>query len=183
MSRLTKKPIMIPQGVTVTESSGAIMVRGPKGELRCGTLPSVTVSLAGETIVVAPSGTARRARMNAGTTWSLIQNAVEGVKEGFKKTLEIEGVGYKAAIEGNNLVLSIGYVSPVRFVPPEGVSLAVEKNQIIVSGTNKEFVGRAAAEIRALKKPEPYKGKGIHYLGEVIRRKAGKKATTTGGTG
>jgi large subunit ribosomal protein L6 len=121
--------------------------------------------------------------MNAamlGTTWALVRNAVQGVTEGFAKKLEVEGVGYRAAIEGKDIALYLGYAQPVRVSVPAGVAVAVEKNTtILLSGVSKEHVGQLAAKIRALKKPEPYKGKGIHYEGEVIRRKVGKKAGTT----
>ena len=169
MSRLTKKPIIVPSGVTVQEAGGFLAAKGPKGEARVKLPAGVTMKMEGANLWV-----------DDGTTWALARNAVQGVAEGFAKVLEIEGVGYRAVIEGKDLVLNLGYATPVRLAVPAGVTIAVEKNTIKISGINKEAVGQAAAEIRALKKPEPYKGKGIHYQGEVIRRKVGKKAGATG---
>lgn len=169
MSRLIKKSLPIPTGVTVTPAAASISFKGPKGEEK----------------VIMPAGTEVKVDgaelwVKDGTTWALAKNALKGVTEGFEKTLEIEGVGYRAQIEGKELVLFLGYALPVRVPMIPGTTVTVEKNVIKVSGVNKELVGRAAAEIRALKKPEPYKGKGIHYVGEVIRRKVGKKAGATG---
>jgi large subunit ribosomal protein L6 len=115
---------------------------------------------------------------NLGTMWANLRNAIQGVTEGFIKVLEIEGVGYKAVAEGKTLVLSLGYSHPIRFELPEGITAVVDKNTVTISGNDKQMVGQVAAEIRAYRKPEPYKGKGIHYKGEVIRRKVGKKAAT-----
>ena len=169
MSRLTKKPIAITKGVTVLSDGKFLTIKGPKGEERVMLPSGVTVKIEGENLWV-----------DAGTTWALARNAVQGVAEGFTRVLEIEGVGYRAAIEGKELVLFLGYANPVRVKVPDDVVIAVEKNTIKISGVNKDQVGRAAAGIRALKKPEPYKGKGIHYQGEIIRRKVGKKAGATG---
>lgn len=167
MSRLTKKPVVIPNGVTAAVSGGVLNVKGPKGELKVP-LRGATAEIAGGEL-----------RTGSGTLWALARNAVRGVTEGFTKVLEIEGVGYRAILEGKDVVLHLGYAKPVRVKVPEGVSVAVEKNVLKISGIDKDSVGRAAADIREFKKPEPYKGKGIHYKGEVIRRKAGKKAATT----
>lgn len=169
MSRLVKKPVIIPEGVTVTVNDDTLIAKGPKGELR--------VPLRGASVTVGKGEIAT----GVGTIWALARNAVEGVTEGFTKVLEMEGVGYRAVPEGKDLVLHLGYAEPVRVKIPEGVSIKVEKNVITVSGIDKDLVGRAAAGIRAFKKPEPYKGKGIRYQGEAVRRKAGKKAATTGG--
>ncbi len=169
MSRLIKKPIVIPSGVTAAAGGGMLTVKGPKGEL--------AVPLRGAAAKVEGGNIAA----TSGTAWALARNAVIGVTEGFAKVLEIEGVGYRAVLEGKELVLHLGYAQPVRLKIPEGVAVKVEKNTITVSGIDKDLVGRAAAEIRAQKKPEPYKGKGIHYAGEVIRRKVGKKAAATTG--
>lgn len=169
MSRLTKKSIKIPSGVTVREDGGFFTVKGPKGERKVKIEKGAAVRIEGESLWV--DGT--------GTLWALARNAIQGVTEGFIKILEIEGVGYRAVVEGKELVLSLGYAEPVRMKISEGVSIAIEKNMIKVSGIDKDLVGRAAADIRAQKKPEPYKGKGIHYQGEVIRRKVGKKAAAT----
>lgn len=178
MSRLAKKPIKLPEGVAVKEESGALVFRGPKGELKVDILPFVKVKADGGLMEVSMTGNVRQARMNAGTMWSLARNAANGVAGGFSKVLEIEGIGYRANVEGKNLMLSLGYVHPVKFPIPEGISVTAEKNVITVSGIDKHLVGETAANIRKLKKPEPYKGKGIRYKNEVIRRKAGKKVAT-----
>ena len=180
MSRLIKKSIPLPEGVTATVAGNVLAVKGAKGELKLSIPMGVEVAVEGKELWVKPAAKeAPNQPALLGTTWSLAKNAVQGVHEGYTKVLEIEGVGYRAALEGNELVLYLGYALPVRVPVLEGVTIAVEKNTIKVSGINKEVVGRAAAEIRALKKPEPYKGKGIRYQGEVIRRKVGKKAGTT----
>jgi large subunit ribosomal protein L6 len=169
MSRLFKKPIDIIPGVTVAESHGILTVKGAKGEQKVMLAENTKIKVEGDKLWVEGSG----------TSWSLAKNAIRGVAEGFLKVLEIEGVGYRAAVEGKELVLHLGYAQPVRVKIPEGITVAVEKSAIKVSGVSKDLVGRTAATIRALKKPEPYKGKGIHYQGEVIRRKVGKKAGAT----
>jgi large subunit ribosomal protein L6 len=180
MSRLIKKSIPLPEGVTLVMSGDFLMVKGPKGELKISIPAGVSVTTEGQEVWV-KGGEGEAMGPEFGTVWALVRNAIEGVRDGFKKILEIEGVGYRAALEGKELVLHLGYALPVRVPVLEGVALSVEKNTITVTGIDKELVGRAAAEIRALKKPEPYKGKGIHYQGEVIRRKVGKKAGTTSG--
>jgi len=169
MSRLIKKPITIPTGVTVRIDGSVLVAHGPKGEVKVKVPQGATATIEG-------------ANLNAttGTLWALAKNAVQGVTEGFVRTLEIEGVGYRAVVEGKELVLYLGYALPVRRPIPEGVTITVEKNTMKVAGIDNDLVGRTAAEIRALKKPEPYKGKGIRYKGEVIRRKVGKKAATAG---
>ena len=181
MSRLIKKSIVVPDGVTVTVTGDVVVVKGAKGELTLNLPFGVEVTIdAKEAWVKSPANAKGTPNLPAllGTTWALLRNAIEGVSNGFVKILEIEGVGYRAATEGKDLVLHLGYALPVRMPISEDVTVVVEKNTIKVSGINKEVVGQAAAEIRALKKPEPYKGKGIHYQGEVIRRKVGKKAGT-----
>lgn len=181
MSRLAKKPLIIPSGVTVSSDGSILSVKGPKGELKVNIPYGINVAINGSEISVGTEKTTKQNRANVGTVWSLTRNSILGVTEGYGKVLEIEGVGYKAALEGQVLAISLGYVHPVKFPIPQGITISVEKNAISISGNNKEQVGQVAAEIRKLKKPEPYKGKGIHYRGEVIRRKAGKKATTSGG--
>ena len=181
MSRLAKQPITVPEGVTASMKDGVFVCKGPKGELNVPVLPYVEVSVNGSSVAVSGRGEERQASANSGTTWALIRNAVCGVTEGFSKKLEIEGVGYRAALEGKTLVLSLGFSHPVRYNPPEDIAIEVLKNVITISGSNKEKVGQAAAEIRSFRKPEPYKGKGIKYEGEVIRRKVGKKAGATAG--
>jgi len=180
MSRLIKKSIVIPAGVTVSETGGVLMVKGPKGELKVNVPANVTVRIEEGNLWVDKNAEEGEKAM-LGTFWALSRNAILGVTEGFTKVLEIEGVGYRAAMDGKDLTLHLGYALPVKMPIPEGIIVVVEKSAMKVSGIDKELVGRIAAEIRALKKPEPYKGKGIHYQGEVIRRKAGKKAGTAAG--
>ncbi len=179
MSRLAKKPVNIISGVTVIEDGNLLKFKSPKGEKELIILDGVKVSTKGENINVAPTRNSKVAKMNTGTMWSLIRNTVEGLTSGFTKVLEIEGVGFKAALEGKTLVLNLGFANPIRFEFPEGITITVEKNVIKISGSDKQAVGQAAAQIREFKKPEPYKGKGIKYQGEVIRRKSGKKAAAT----
>jgi large subunit ribosomal protein L6 len=180
MSRLAKKPVIIPNGVTITQGDRELSVKGPKGELKVMIPANIKVELKPEGAMVSYLDSSKQARANSGTVWSLTQNAIQGVSEGFQKNLEIEGVGYRAAVEGQNLVLNLGYVNPVRKAIPAGLSVTVEKNVIKVAGINKEIVGQFAAQVRKEKKPEPYKGKGIRYQGEIVRRKVGKKAAAAG---
>jgi large subunit ribosomal protein L6 len=178
MSRLIKKPVIIGGGATVTEHGGVLVFKGPKGELRVALAPHVGARIEGENLWIEKTGE-RASKAILGTLWALSRNAVEGVTKGFAKILEIEGVGYRAVLEGDNLILYLGYAQPVRVAIMDGVTAAVEKNIITITGIDKSLVGLFAAKIRALKKPEPYKGKGIHYQGEIIRRKVGKKAGVT----
>jgi len=178
MSRLARKPIILPEGVAVALEDGKVSIKGPKGELQVSIPRQIEVKISPEGIALTATGNTKQNRADLGTTWSLLRNAAVGTASGYQKVLEIEGVGYRAALDGQDLMLSLGYVNPVRFKVMPGASVAVDKNTITVSGINKEVVGQVAAEIRKLKKPEPYKGKGIRYQGEVIRRKAGKKAVT-----
>ncbi|MFH0890937.1 MAG: 50S ribosomal protein L6 [Candidatus Liptonbacteria bacterium] len=180
MSRLAKKPIVIPAGVSASLDGRIFSVKGPKGELKVGVPHGVNVHVSGNEINAKFENSTKQNRANVGTVWSLIRNSIVGVTEGYRKVLEIEGVGYKAVLENQNLMISLGYVHPVKFPIPPGITVAVEKNTISLGGIDKNLVGQTAAEIRKLKKPEPYKGKGIRYQGEIIRRKAGKRATTTG---
>lgn len=177
MSRLARKPIPL-NGATFSAKEGAYSVKGPKGELEILRLPGVEVTVAEDGVAsVALSGEASiQNRANLGTQWSLVKNAAIGVTEGFVKNLEIQGVGYRANMEGNLLNLALGFSHPIKFEAPAGVTVSVDKNIITVQGANKEDVGQAAALIRKYRKPEPYKGKGIRYQGEVVRMKAGKKA-------
>lgn len=181
MSRLAKKPIPIEPGVTASLAGDVLFLKGPKGEKSLKVLPFVEIKIQDGQIQVQSktSQTLKQARANLGTMWSLIRNAVIGVSHEFTKILEIEGIGYRANLEGQALVLSLGFVNLVRYLPPDGISITVKKNTITISGIDKEQVGQAAAKIRSFKKPEPYKGKGIRYQGEVIRRKAGKKAVAS----
>ncbi len=178
MSRLARKPMKIEEGVTVTERDGVFVFKGPKGEKEVNLLLHTNVKIDNNEIMVTNSGAGKQAASNVGTMFALLRNAMEGVKNGYEKVLELEGVGYKAAMEGPTVVLTLGFVNPIKLTPPKGVTIVVEKSLIKISGVDKEAVGQTAAKIRSYKKPEPYKGKGIHYLGEVIARKVGKKAGT-----
>ncbi|MBI4120429.1 MAG: 50S ribosomal protein L6 [Parcubacteria group bacterium] len=181
MSRIGKKIITLPEKVTVEAKDGWVVVSGPKGELRQAVKPGLKINHADGGVKVEPDASANTAsRVLWGTVRSLIANMVKGVSEGYEKKLEIEGIGFKAQAQGDGLVLSLGFSHPVHYKAPVGISFKVEKNTISVMGVDKALVGKVAAEIRGLKKPEPYKGKGIHYQGEVVRRKAGKKAVSTG---
>lgn len=179
MSRLAKKSIQILAGTSVKRDGDFLIFKGEKGEKRLGILPQVDVRIEGDNLRVDFRGGGKHGKSNQGTMWSLIKNDIAGVQKGFTKILEIEGVGYRVLMEGKNLLLHLGYAEPVRFSLPEGVSAEVEKNSVKISGVDKVLVGRIAADIRALKKPEPYKGKGMRYRGEFIRRKVGKKASAT----
>ncbi len=175
MSRIGKRPISIPGKVSVEISGQSVSVKGPKGELRRTLPPAVEVLSEGSELHVQRRNESRQARQLHGLCRTLIANMVEGVSNGFQKRLEIQGVGYRASVDGRTLVLSVGYSIPVRLEPPEGIQIAVEANtNVIVSGIDKEQVGNTAARIRAVRPPEVYKGKGIRYAGEVVRRKAGK---------
>lgn len=175
MSRIGKAPIPLPDKVSVSLNGLAVTVKGPKGELS-RTLPDgVQISQDGNTLVVSPSTETRRSRERHGLCRTLVANMVEGVSQGYIRKLEIVGVGYRAAVQGKKLVVSAGYSHQVEMVPPDGVTFAVEGNTtVFVSGANKELVGNEAAKVRAIRPPEPYKGKGIKYEGERILRKAGK---------
>ena len=176
MSRIGKLPVAVPSGVNVTLADGEVEVKGPKGELRQHILAQViNVKLEGGNVVVERKGDAKAHRSAHGLTRTLISNMVEGVSKGFRKSLEIQGVGYRAAKAGEKLNLSIGYSHPVVFEAPKGITLSVEgTNKIHVDGIDKQQVGQVAAQIRELRPPEPYKGKGIRYAGEVVRKKLGK---------
>lgn len=175
MSRIGKRPIPIPQKVSIAISGQDVIVKGPKGELSRTLPPEVEVLQDGDTVVVRRVNESRSARQRHGLCRTLVANMIEGVSQGFQRRLEIQGVGYRAQVQGNNLNLSVGYSHPVQIVPPDGIQLAVENNtNVVVSGIDKEIVGNIAARIRAVRPPEPYKGKGIRYSGETVRRKAGK---------
>lgn len=176
MSRIGKKLIPIPATVTVAVNGQEISVTGPKGNLTTTIHQAVKAQVADGSILVQPKAKlSSKDRGLWGLYRALIANMVEGVQNGFEKKLEIEGVGFKAAVQGDELVMNLGFVNPVKIKKPEGITFAVEKNVITVSGINKAAVGQIAAEIRETKKAEPYKGKGIKYQGERIRRKEGKK--------
>jgi large subunit ribosomal protein L6 len=175
MSRIGKAPIPVPGGVTVSLNGLDVTVKGPKGQLS-RTLPDgVTIAQDGNSLLVSPASGNRRSRERHGLCRTLVANMVEGVSQGFTRKLEIVGVGYRAALQGTKLVVSAGYSHQVEMVPPDGVTFAVDGNTtVLVSGADKEVVGNEAAKVRAIRPPEPYKGKGIKYEGERILRKAGK---------
>ena len=175
MSRIGKKPVQIPAGVTVTVNGNHVHVKGPKGELDRSFSDLVTIAEEGEELLVTVNDESREAHAQHGLTRTLIHNMVVGVTEGFSKNLEINGVGYRAQKQGKNLNLSLGFSHPVVVEPPQGIEFDVPSaNAITVKGIDKEVVGQIAAEIRSFREPEPYKGKGIKYAGEHIRRKEGK---------
>ncbi len=175
MSRIGKLPITVPVGVEVTLAGSHITVTGSRGTLERSLPPSMIIEVDDGVISVRRPTETTTHRSLHGLTRTLVANMVEGVSQGFIRQLDLVGVGFRAAKQGNDLVLSLGYSHPIRYTPPEGVSIDVPvPTQITVSGTNKEIVGQVAAKIRSFRKPEPYKGKGVMYRGEVIRRKAGK---------
>jgi large subunit ribosomal protein L6 len=174
MSRIGKLPIDVPAGVTITVDSDVISVKGAKGELTVPHLSDVTVTLEGTQAIVTRKDDQRIAKAQHGLQRALLNNAVVGVTKGFEKKLEVNGVGFRVGGGGQAIEMSLGFSHPVKYTAPAGVTLTVEKMTITVSGIDKQQVGQVAAEIRALKKPEPYKGKGIKYADEVILRKAGK---------
>ena len=178
MSRIGKAPISVPDKVSVSLNGLAVTVKGPKGELS-RTLPEgVSIAQDGNTIVVSPTSSHRRSRERHGLCRTLVANMVEGVSQGFTRKLEIVGVGYRAALQGKKLVVSAGYSHQVEMDPPAGITFAVDGNTtVLVSGADKEVVGNEAAKVRAIRPPEPYKGKGIKYEGEKILRKAGTTGT------
>ncbi len=175
MSRIGRKPITVPAGVDVTIDGSAVTVKGPKGTLSGTFNSNMSIELDAGVITVSRPNDEKENRALHGLTRTLISNMIVGVSEGFKKELEIVGVGYRAAMEGKAVVLTIGYSHPVKLDPPAGVTIEVPApNKIVVSGADKQVVGQFACEIRAVRPPEPYKGKGIKYADEVVRRKEGK---------
>jgi large subunit ribosomal protein L6 len=176
MSRIGRKPIAIPSGVNVNVADGNfITIKGPKGELSYSAPPALGIELEDGTLMVSRPDDARENRSLHGLSRSLINNMVVGVTDGFRKNLEIQGVGYRAAMDGQDLVLNVGFSHPVRFQAPDGISYALDgQTKVSISGIDKQAVGEEAARIRRVRPPEPYKGKGIRYEGEVVRRKAGK---------
>ncbi|WP_237215174.1 50S ribosomal protein L6 [Falsiroseomonas oryziterrae] len=176
MSRVGKYPVPVPAGVQVALQGRTVVAKGKLGELKLDLTDAVDVKVEGSEVAVAPRGSDRRARTMWGTTRSLIQGMVTGVSTGFSKTMEITGTGYRAAMQGNDLVLNLGYSHEVRYPVPKGIKITCEKPTTVkVEGADKRQVGQVAAEIRAYRGPEPYKGKGVRYDNEVILRKEGKK--------
>ncbi|MDZ7726661.1 MAG: 50S ribosomal protein L6 [Candidatus Campbellbacteria bacterium] len=176
MSRVGKQELKIPNGTTVELNGDTVVVKGPKGTLERTLNPKVNVSVEDGEVKVTPVDDELPTQALWGTFASHIKNMIDGVNDPFEKKLEVEGVGYRAEMQGSDLVLNVGYSHPIKMPIPEGVEVSVEKNVISVSGPNKETVGQFASSIRSMRKPEPYKGKGIHYEDEYVRRKQGKKS-------
>jgi len=179
MSRVGRKIIVVPAGVKVSVSETSLEVQGPKGKLTTPVPPGISFALQGQELACHRSSDARQLRAFHGLARALAQNAIKGVTEGFSKDLDIVGVGYRAAVEGAKVVFALGYSHPVEYPVPEGIKIAVEKQtRVTVSGIDRQQVGQVAAEIRKLRKPDPYKQKGIRYVGEVLKKKAGKAGAT-----
>jgi len=176
MSRIGKRPVPLPKGVTATVEGKDVKVKGPKGELKVTLVEEIDASVGPEGIIFKPRTEMERARQMWGMSRSLVNNLVVGVTQGFSTKLEIQGVGYRAAVQGKNLNLQLGFSHDVAYPIPAGITITAEKpTMLTVSGADKQLVGQVAAEIRAYRKPEPYKGKGVRYAGEYVRRKEGKK--------
>ena len=176
MSRIGKKPVIIEEGVTVVIGEESLEIKGANVLTTLPILSGIRVEKKENEIIFTPKNETKQTISNWGTMRALVQNTISGATKDFSKSLVIEGIGYRANIEGENLVLNLGYSHPVRFGIPKGIKINVEKNVMSISGADKQLVGETAARIRRLRKPEPYKGKGIRYSNEVIKRKAGKKA-------
>jgi len=175
MSRIGKRPVPVPKGVTVTLSGNSVSVKGPKGELARTFHPEMSLVMEGDNVTVSRPSDETRHKALHGLSRTLLANMVEGVTKGYNKTLEIQGVGYKAETKPFGLQLSLGFSHPVQYKAPAGIKFAVENNTVVkIEGADKEMVGQVAAELRNMRPPEPYKGKGIRYQGEQVRRKAGK---------
>jgi len=175
MSRIGKRPVAVPKGVTLDLQGTTVAVKGPKGELRRTLHPEMQLALADGHVTVARPSDDKRHKALHGLTRTLVQNMVDGVSKGFSKTLEIQGVGYKAEPKPYGVNLIVGYSHPVKYEAPKGIKITVENNTTVkIEGADKEIVGQVAAELRAVRPPEPYKGKGVRYQGEQVRRKAGK---------
>jgi large subunit ribosomal protein L6 len=175
MSRIGKKPVAVPKGVTLDLVGNTVAVKGPKGELRRTLHPAMQLSLADGNFTVARPSDEPKHKALHGLSRTLVQNMVDGVTKGFSKTLEIQGVGYKAEAKPYGVNLIVGFSHPVKYEAPKGIKISVENNTVVkIEGADKEIVGQVAAELRAVRPPEPYKGKGVRYQGEQVRRKAGK---------
>jgi len=182
MSRVGRKVIALPKDVKVQVAERALTIQGPKGKLETPVPPGIKFNLAGAELTCLRANDERQQRAFHGLARALAQNAVKGVTEGFSKELDIVGVGFKAAVEGNKVVFALGYSHPVVYPVPEGIKIAVDKaTRVVVSGIDRQKVGQVAAEIRGLRKPDPYKQKGIRYVGEVLKKKAGKAGATGAG--
>jgi large subunit ribosomal protein L6 len=179
MSRIGKRPVPLPKGVTVSVAGREVTVKGPKGEIKRLVHPEMSVTADDKQVAVARPSDATRHKALHGLTRTLIRNMVQGVSQGYGKTLEIHGVGYKAELQGGGLKLTVGFSHPVEFKAPPGIKFTVDNNTLVkVDGVDKELVGQVASEVRKVRPPEPYQGKGIRYQGEHVRRKAGKTGAT-----
>ncbi len=178
MSRVGKKPITILTGIEVKLEGQKVVIKGPKGELQREIRPEIAIEQKEREIICLPKSKSKKTKAFWGLTRTLIANMMEGVSKGYEKKLEIQGIGYKANLEGEKLVLEMGFSHSVKIDCPVGIKFSVEKNIITISGIDKELVGNIAAKIRKIRPPEPYKGKGIRYLEEIVRRKVGKKVAT-----
>ncbi len=178
MSRVGRKVIPLPKGVEVREEAGHVLTKGPKGSLKTALIPGISVKVEGNNVTFDRNNDERQARSFHGLIRALVANQVKGVSEGFKRELDIIGVGYRGEVKGKEVVFLLGYSHPIRFPIPEGIEITVDakSGHVVISGIDKQKVGQVAAEIRGLREPDPYKGKGIKYSDEVIRRKAGKAA-------
>jgi large subunit ribosomal protein L6 len=175
MSRIGRKPVILPKGVTVQVQGNTVAVKGPRGELRRSLHPEMQLALANDQFTVSRPSDEKRHKALHGLTRTLVQNMVDGVSKGFSKSLEIQGVGYKAEAKPYGVNLIVGYSHPIKYEAPQGIKISVDNNTVVkIEGADKELVGQVAAELRAVRPPEPYKGKGIRYVGEQVRRKAGK---------
>jgi large subunit ribosomal protein L6 len=182
MSRVGRKVIAVPKDVKVQVAESSLDVQGPKGKLTSPVPPGISFKLAGAELSCLRTNDERQQRAFHGLARALAQNAIKGVTEGFSKELDIVGVGYKAQVEGSKVVFSLGFSHPVEFKIPEGIKIAVDKaTRVVVSGIDRQKVGQVAAEIRSLRKPDPYKQKGIRYVGEILKKKAGKAGATGAG--
>lgn len=180
MSRIGKKPIIIPQNVEIKIENQKVLIKGPKGEISQKIPPEISLEKKEEKLIVFPKRKTKRSSALWGLIRALLENHLKGVTEGFEKQLEIRGIGYKASLEGEKILkLEVGFSHPVKIAIPSSLKVSIEKNIIKVSGIDKQKVGEFAAKIRRIQPPEPYKGKGIRYLGEEVRKKEGKKAATT----
>ena len=177
MSRIGKQPIDIPSGVEVTVGNDVVSVKGPKGSVTTPVHPMVSYNIAGNEVEVIRSGDSRQERAQHGLHRTLLSNCVEGVSKGFSKTVEVIGVGYKVSVQGKNIVLNVGFSHPVQYPVPVGIEAKAEGSKLTISGVDKQLVGEVAAQLRRIRPPEPYKGKGIKYIDEQIRRKAGKSGS------
>lgn len=184
MSRIGKKPVKIPEGVTVTVSEQTVSAVGPKGNLNIKVRPEIEIKISNNKILVERVAETPKAKALHGLTRTLVENLVMGVDKGWNKGLELVGVGYRASLEGTTLILNVGFSHQVKFPAPEGITFEIlENNRLNVRGIDKQLVGETASQIRRIRPPEPYKGKGIRYIGEVVRKKAGKAAKAAAGAG